>query len=191
MVAVSLTNEWTSTHASYLEWLSIDRATKAGRYQLVNGNQASNPHTPEPLEADCHEFLETIAVLLATLGAPILEPILDPVSVETTATAETIDTRNEVGGLLYLQNAGCQGRGRLTAEGLLVLKGSRGRGTVTGSASAAQIRRREARQVPPNRGNHAPESGAKDPLFEQRPHNPASKVTTTSSTTFMAPNICE
>lgn len=144
MVAVSLTNEWTSTHVSYLEWLSIDRATKAGRYQLVNGNQASNPHTPEPLEADCHEFLETIAVLLATLGAPILEPILDPVSVETTGTAETIDTRNEVGGLLYLQNAGCQGRGRLTAEGLLVLKGSRGRGTVTGSASAAQIRRREA-----------------------------------------------
>ena len=40
----------------------------AGRYALLNGNQASNPFTPEPLEADCQEFIETIAVLLATLG---------------------------------------------------------------------------------------------------------------------------
>jgi hypothetical protein len=73
MVAVSLTNEWTSTHVAYLGWLSLDRALAAGRYVVLNGNQASNPYTPEPLEADCQEFLETIAVLLATLGAPVLE----------------------------------------------------------------------------------------------------------------------
>jgi hypothetical protein len=42
MVAVSLTNEWTSTHVAYLEWLSLSRATEAGRYVLLNGNQASN-----------------------------------------------------------------------------------------------------------------------------------------------------
>jgi hypothetical protein len=27
MVAVSLTNEWTSTHVAFLEWLSVSRAT--------------------------------------------------------------------------------------------------------------------------------------------------------------------
>jgi hypothetical protein len=75
MVAVSLTNEWTATHVAYLEWLSLDRALAAGRYVVLNGNQASNPYTPEPLEAECQEFLETIAVLLATLGAPVLEPV--------------------------------------------------------------------------------------------------------------------
>ena len=75
MVAVSLTNEWTSTHVAFLEWLSVNRATDVGRYQLLNGNQASNPFTPKPLLADCNEFLETIGVLLATLGAPILEEV--------------------------------------------------------------------------------------------------------------------
>ena len=49
MVAVSLTNQWTSTHVAYLEWLSLSAGAKvAGRYAVVNGNQASNPFTPEP-----------------------------------------------------------------------------------------------------------------------------------------------
>ena len=65
------------------------RATAAGRYVLLNGNQASNPFTPEPLEADCQEFIETVAVLLATLGAPVLEPI-------KTGTAKSRDKQDQL-----------------------------------------------------------------------------------------------
>ncbi|WP_040796442.1 GIY-YIG nuclease family protein [Nocardia higoensis] len=143
MVAVSLTNEWTTTHVSYLEWLSIGRATMADRFRLLNGNQASNPHTPEPLEADCLEFLDTIAVLLATLGAPILEPVKAAPPVAPDASVD----QGEKDELLFLQNAGCQGRGYLTSEGLLVLEGSRGRAEASPNATAALMRRREILQT--------------------------------------------
>ncbi len=64
-----------STPALGLSAWSVDRATSAGRYRLANANQASNPHTHEPLETDCNEFLDTIGILLATLGVPILEQV--------------------------------------------------------------------------------------------------------------------
>lgn len=129
MVAVSLTNEWTATHAAYLEWLSLSRATTAGRYRIINGNQASNPFTPEPLEADCQEFIETVAVLLATLGAPVLEAVKKG-SVTADQTGLTTDTPEE----LFLRHTGCKATGYLTSEGMLVLAGSRGRPGLVPSA---------------------------------------------------------
>ena len=50
-------------------------ATKVGRYSLENGNAGARPHTPTPLDADCHEIFETAATLVATLGQPIFEPL--------------------------------------------------------------------------------------------------------------------
>ena len=55
--------------------VGITEATKAGRYSLENGNTGSQPYTPPPLQADCHEIHETAATLLATLGQPIFEPL--------------------------------------------------------------------------------------------------------------------
>jgi hypothetical protein len=140
MVAVSLTNEWTSTHVSYLEWLSVSRAAVVGRYELLNGNQASNPFTPKPLEADCNEFLETIGVLLATLGAPILE------EVQRNSTDAAIRGRAEQGqsDLLYFRETGCEAKGYQTSEGLLVLTGSTGRGDLRPSARSRTKHLREA-----------------------------------------------
>lgn len=122
MVAVSLTNEWTSTHAAYLEWLSVGRATTARRYVLLNGNQASNPFTPEPLEADCQEFIDTIAVLLATLGCPVLDEVIQP-----NRSISAADPSGRSNDLLYFREAGCLATGYQTPEGLLVLAGSKGR----------------------------------------------------------------
>lgn len=134
MVAVSLTNEWTATHAAYLEWLSLARASAAGRYVLVNGNQASNPFTPEPLEADCQEFIETVAVLLATLGAPVLDSAKP--SGQTESAGEEAD-------LLFFRDGGCDASGYQTPEGLLVLAGSKGRPGLLPSAPARIGERRE------------------------------------------------
>ena len=132
MVAVSQTNEWTVTHATYLEWMSIDLAEKAGRYALANGNQATNPHTPKPLEADCQEFIETVALLLATLGTPVLDPI--KVSQGSAGGGTTSDQPTD---LLTLNHKNCEARGYLTSEGMLVLAGSRGRSDIQPSAYAA------------------------------------------------------
>jgi hypothetical protein len=135
MVAVSLTNEWTVTHAAYLEWLSISRANAVGRYALMNGNEASNPFTPEPLEADCQEFIETIAVLLATLGAPVLE------SAKPSSQTEVPGGEQE---LLFFREGGCDASGYQTPEGLLVLAGSKGRPHLLPSAPPRIAERRDA-----------------------------------------------
>ncbi len=138
MVAVSLTNEWTATHAAYLEWLSIGLAKAAGRYSLINGNQATNPFTPKPLEADCQEFIETIAVLLATMGAPVLDRVRTD---STAASGMNTDGPEE---LLTLHHNGCSATGYLTSEGMLVLAGSRGRPGLQPSAPASIGKHREA-----------------------------------------------
>lgn len=138
MVAVSLTNEWTATHVAYLEWSSVALATSAGRYLLENGNQASRPFTPEPLQADCQEFLETIAVLLATLGAPVLDPA-KPLHSESGG-----DENQE---LLYFRDAGCDAAGYQTSEGLLVLANSKGRRDLRPSAPPSIIKQRDVLQA--------------------------------------------
>lgn len=138
MVAVSLTNEWTSTHVAFLEWHSIERATSVGRYELMNGNQASNPFTPDPLEADCHEFLDTITVLLATLGAPLLEPVQVPDSDGKGRNGEPTQQ------LLFFNEAGCAATGYLTPEGLVVRTGSKGRAALRPSAPPSLFQQRDA-----------------------------------------------
>ena len=115
MVVISLTNSMTQTHALFLEWFAISEATKAGRYSLENGNTGARPHTPAPLEADCHEIHETAATLLATLGHPIFEPLTN---------APTVRGEKE---LFYCKGSGADGVGEYTTEGFVVHKGSRGR----------------------------------------------------------------
>ncbi|AMM23399.1 GIY-YIG nuclease family protein [Variovorax sp. PAMC 28711] len=115
LVVISLTNSMTQTHALFLEWLAIAEATKAGRYSLENGNAGSQPYTPAPLQADCHEIHETAATLLATLGQPIFEPLTNA------PTAKGVTER------FYCKGSGADGVGEYTAEGFVVLKGSRGR----------------------------------------------------------------
>lgn len=75
----------------------------------------ARPHTPAPLEADCHEIHETAATLLATLGQPIFEPL---------TSAPTAPGIRE---LFYCKGSGADGVGEYTSEGFVVLKGSRGR----------------------------------------------------------------
>jgi hypothetical protein len=116
LVAVSITNSLTNTHASFLEWMSIQQAGKAERYVLENGNSGTMPHTPPPLEAECHEIHETIRVLLATLGHPLFESL-----------TRTASKPQEDEGLYFCRGSGADGRGLYTEEGFVVLKGSSGR----------------------------------------------------------------
>ena len=136
LVAVSLTNSWTNTHTGYMEWQAIQRAKEAGRYELHNGNEASNLHTPDPLKADCHEYLETISVLLTTLGYPVLEQIRE---VSLSGTPSGVNA----GETLFFREGGTEARAKPTTEGLLVLAGSVGKATARPSLSASLSKRRD------------------------------------------------
>jgi hypothetical protein len=121
LVAVSLTNNLTQTHALYLEWFSIQQANQVGRYKAENGNAGSKPYTPAPLEADCQEVFDTIRTLVATLGHPVFEPLAQ--------------TKGEVGKdeLFYCRSANYDATGQYNEEGLVVLKGSKARKDVAPS----------------------------------------------------------
>lgn len=135
IVAVSLTNTWTDTHVGFMEWEAVTRATQASRYPLMNGNAASNRYTPAPLEADCNEYLQTISVLIATLGYPALEPI----------RKDTKDSPVELAAeRLFLRQTGCKAQADPTSEGLIVLAGSTGNAKSRPSAVASIIRARQA-----------------------------------------------
>ena len=121
MVVTSLTNSMTQTHALFLEWFAIQQAAQAARYSLENGNTGARPHTPAPLEADCHEIFETAATLVATLGQPIFEPL---------TIAPTAMGQKE---LFYCKGSGADGVGEYTTEGFVVHKGSKGRPEIVAS----------------------------------------------------------
>jgi hypothetical protein len=136
LVVISLTNSMTQTHAQFLEWFAIAEATKAGRYSLENGNTGSQPYTPAPLQADCHEIHETAATLLATLGQPIFEPL--------TQNASTSDGKTKPTELFYCKGPDASGVGEYTSEGFVVHKGSVARiGNVTSIQGTSQERFRE------------------------------------------------
>jgi hypothetical protein len=74
------------------------------------------------LEADCQEFIETVAVLLATLGAPVLESV-KPGPLQSSEHIGRADEPER----LFFREAGCDASGYQTSEGLVVLAGSKGR----------------------------------------------------------------
>lgn len=129
LVAVSMTNNLTQTHALYLEWMGIKLANEAGRYKVENGTVGTKPHTPAPLEADCLEIFDTLRTLVATLGQPVFEAFTKSQAAGHNP-AET-DT-------FYLHSAKYDAIGEYTAEGMVVLKGSKARKDIV--ASMAQTR---------------------------------------------------
>jgi hypothetical protein len=120
LVVISLTNSMTQTHALFLEWFAIAEAAKAGRYSLENGNTGSQPYTPAPLQADCHEIHETAAALLATLGQPIFEPL-------TSHAVSGTDGKSKAADLFYCRGPNAEAVGEYTSEGFVVYKNSTAR----------------------------------------------------------------
>ncbi len=112
LIAVSLTDNLTETHARYLEWKSIKLAKEAGRFGLDNLNGGTKPHTPPPLQADCEEILDTIRVLVGTLGFPLFEPL-------------SKGDQNAPGDVFLCQGRGADAKAVWTEAGMVVLKGSR------------------------------------------------------------------
>lgn len=125
VVAVSLTANLTLTHVCFLEAMSLEKASAAGRYVLDNRTTGTSPHTPAFMEAECRELFETMNVLLTTLGYPIFELTLRKVPSDISQAGNEPDSGESE--LFFCQSDGVDGRGYYTEEGMVVLKGSYGR----------------------------------------------------------------
>lgn len=108
---VSRTGSFTKAHCKLLEWMAIERATRAGRYQLENGNSGGQPNVPEWMRSDVLEVFETAEVLLGTLGFPVFEP----------AAHQMISDDSKV---FHCRRSGADARGIYNEEGFVVLSGS-------------------------------------------------------------------
>jgi hypothetical protein len=134
LVLVSLTNSLTQTHGLFLEWLCLQKAREARRYQDENGNGGSRPYTPPPLEADCMEIFDTARTLVATLGYPVFTPVREARTQEERRVYRCIGT-------------GADGQGLYTAEGFVVLEGSVGRVSNVPSIQGTSAERFRARLI--------------------------------------------
>jgi hypothetical protein len=115
LVVISRTNSLIQTHALFLEWHCLQAIRTAGRFSDENGNSGSKPHTPPPMEADCHEIYDTGRTLLATLGYPLFDSVT-----KSTGTGKGDDE------IFYCTARGADARGLYTSEGFVVMKGSTG-----------------------------------------------------------------
>jgi predicted GIY-YIG superfamily endonuclease len=137
LAVVSLTNNWTQTHATYLEWLCLQFARRADRFKLENGNEGSKPFTPEALEADCHEVFDTVRFLTTTLGHPLFEE-LRAVLPSATANTEPINNSSDLPQIYVCSGkGGADAKGIYMAEGFVVLKGSKARKEPVDSLAAS------------------------------------------------------
>ena len=107
------TENFTSAHGKYLEWLSINTAKECNRYILDQKNQ-NEPHVSEPMEHELKEVFQTAAILLGALGYPVFEPLV-----------KAQDRRE--GEIFYCKGPDAEAKGQLVNDGFVVFKGSKGR----------------------------------------------------------------
>jgi predicted GIY-YIG superfamily endonuclease len=118
VVMLSRADSLTTTHSVYLERLCIQRAKEADRYTIENDTNGNKLNTTKPLEAECEELFETGETLMSTLGFALFDKPSDPPLASN---------------LYYCAAAGTDARAQYTPEGMVVLKGSKARATVTDS----------------------------------------------------------
>ncbi|MBA4247283.1 MAG: DUF4357 domain-containing protein [Microbacterium sp.] len=133
VAAVSTSNSWTKVHVQYMERQAISLAKAAGARQLGNSAAGYTSHVPAPLVADCEEYLETIRVLVSTLGFSFMEV---PASKEQIADAE----------ILSISGTEMTATGIYSSAGLTVFAGSQA-ALVRKSEIYPQIEARQSRLV--------------------------------------------
>lgn len=111
VAAVSTSNSWTKVHVQFMERAAIALAKSAGARQLGNSAAGYSSHVPAPLLADCEEYLETIRVLVSTLGYNFLEV---PASKESATDGQRV----------HMSADGVSATGIYTSAGLTVFAGS-------------------------------------------------------------------
>lgn len=126
IVFTTSNNSFGSTEISYLENRFCNLALLANRYEVKNGNDPTPGNITEEKESEMEEFIDYAKVIMGTLGHKLFEPVSKPVQ-RNDNDAVAI---NEDYSRLHLERTikkigKIEADGMQTAEGFVVLKGSR------------------------------------------------------------------
>lgn len=124
-VAVTTSNNSLGpTEISYLENRLCNMAIKANRYEVKNGNDPTQGNISEEKEAEMEEFIDYARLIIGALGHKLFDPINRVISRPTPVTEEDTPVKyylhRSIKGVGTVEGFGFQ-----TAEGFIVLKGSR------------------------------------------------------------------
>ena len=126
IVFTTSNNSFGPTEISYLENRFCSLALLANRYEVKNGNDPTPGNITEEKESEMEEFIDYAKVIMGTLGHKLFEPVSKPVQ-RNDNDAVAI---NEDYSRLHLERTikkigKIEADGMQTAEGFVVLKGSR------------------------------------------------------------------
>jgi hypothetical protein len=109
----SKTNDFNRAHVRYLEYFCYSKITEVDRYKLFNSAVPAKPHIQEAFEAELIDYIDTITILLSTLGYPVLED------------THKFSSRNEIEDIFYCRGKDSDAKGRYLDDGFIVYKGSK------------------------------------------------------------------
>jgi hypothetical protein len=110
----------TKGHIKYLESRLVEIAKLAERYQLENSNTPTRSILPRADAAAMEEFIDSIRLILGSLGHKILEPVL----IKVPASTSTTDEEALVNYIFQFKVHKLTATGKLTDDGFLLLAGS-------------------------------------------------------------------
>lgn len=110
VVIISKINAFTKSHAKFLEYLAIEEAKAANRFETENIATPVKPFVTESMEADLLDSFDTVKILLSTLGFPVFDKI----------NKESIRQKE----ILVLNGRDIHAEGDLIDDGFVIFKGS-------------------------------------------------------------------
>lgn len=113
-------NSFGPTEISYLENRFCNMAVEAKRYLVKNGNDPNHGNITEEKESELEEFIVYDKLVMGALGYKVFEPLL---AAKSSAEAQAVALDDEP--LLYFRTNKAEATGKRTAEGFVVLAGSK------------------------------------------------------------------
>ncbi|MHC1787275.1 MAG: GIY-YIG nuclease family protein [Christensenellales bacterium] len=121
VVFTTSNNSFGPTEISYLENRFTNMAVSAKRYLVKNGNDPSAGNITEEKESELEEFIEYAIIVMGTLGHKVFEPLSQAVITSgSTGTNMFLDPQ-----VFIINRSGANAKCRVTAEGIVVLAGSK------------------------------------------------------------------
>lgn len=125
---VVVDDSWGATEITFLENAFHQRAIKADRYEVANGNTPSAGSVSEETQAELDEFIENTNLIISALGVSAFQPKATSSKARTptntaAASVRPSDDEEPIFELTVLSQ-GVQGLGQRTTSGFLVLEGS-------------------------------------------------------------------
>lgn len=117
IVFTTTTNTFGPTEISYLEHRFYSIAREAHRYDVQNDNTPSVGNVTEEKESELEEYIDYARMILGALGHKVLEPVV----VKNDPGTGIVD----IEPLLHFRHKKIKACGKRSADGFVVLKGSR------------------------------------------------------------------